>query len=85
MSLLLLLKYACLAFHLVASLKPLHPPGGIHYPTLPGEERMALTAQFNLQYLPGGTSGKGIATSTDYLGIGIILGMNLILHLIQLA
>ncbi len=43
---------------------------------------MALTAHLNLQYLLGGASNKGIATSTNYLGIGIILGMNLILHTI---
>jgi len=43
---------------------------------------MTLTAQLNLQELLGRTSSKGIAAGTNYLGVGIILGMNLILHTI---
>ena len=43
---------------------------------------MTLTAQLDLQELLGGASGKGITAGTNYLGIGIILRMNLILHTI---
>ena len=69
-------------FYLVAPLKPLHPPHSIYHPALPGEKRMTLTAQLNLQRLPGGADSKGIATGTNYLGIGTVLGMNLVLHTI---
>lgn len=43
---------------------------------------MTLTTHLDLQYLLGGASNKGIATSTNYLGIVIIRGVNLILHTI---
>jgi len=75
----------CSAFHFVAPLKPLHSPPGIYHSALPGEKGMALTAQLNLKELLGGAGGKGITAGTNYLGVGIILGMNLILHNIQLA
>jgi len=41
---------------------------------------MTLTAKLNLHHLLGRADGKGIATGTDYLGIVIILRMNLRLH-----
>ena len=41
---------------------------------------MTLAAKLYLQYLLGGAGGKGIATGADYLGIRIVLGMNLFLH-----
>ena len=41
---------------------------------------MALTAQLNLEELPGRAGSKGITAGTNNLGIGKILGMNLILH-----
>ena len=37
-----------LTLHLVAPLKPLHPPQSIYHSTLTGEKWMALTAQLNL-------------------------------------
>jgi len=43
---------------------------------------VALTAQLNLEHLPGGAGGKGIATGANYLGISIILRVNLILHIL---
>jgi len=49
---------------------------------LPGEKWMTLTAQLNLQELLGRASSKGVAAGTNYLSIGIILGMNFILHTI---
>jgi hypothetical protein len=71
-----------LTLQLVAPLKSLHPPQGIYHPLLPGEKWMTLTTKLNLHRLPGGANGKGIATGTNYLGIGKILGMNLRLHTI---
>ncbi len=67
---------------LVAPLKPLHPPGNIHHSAFSGEEWMTLTTYLNLEFLLGGAGGKGIAASANYLSIGIICGMNLILHAI---
>ena len=73
-------NYICLVLYLIAPLKLLHAPAGIQHPTLPGEKRVALTAQLHLQLLLGRAGSKPIATGTNYLGITIILGMNRILH-----
>jgi len=81
--LLTLLQLAYLTFQLVASLKPLYLPGGIYHPMLSGEKGVTLTAHLNLQYLLGGASSKSIATSTNYLGISIILRVNLVLHTLK--
>ena len=43
---------------------------------------MTLTTQLDLQELLGRASSKGVTAGTNYLGIGIILGMNLSLHTI---
>ena len=43
---------------------------------------MALAAQLDLQELLGRASSKCITAGANYLGIGVILGMNLILHTI---
>ena len=43
---------------------------------------MTITEQLNLKHLPGGAGGKGIATRANYLGISVILGVNLFLHAI---
>jgi hypothetical protein len=69
-----------LPFQLVAPFEPLHLSGSIYHSTLPREKWMALTANLNLQYLLGGAGDKGIATRANYLGIIIILRMNLVLH-----
>ena len=69
-----------LFFDLIAPLKPLHPPGGIHYSLLTSEEGMTLTAYLYPEELLGSTSSKGITTGTSYLGIGIIFRMNLLFH-----
>jgi len=79
---LLFSRHICLIFYLIALLEPLHASGGIYYSALPGEKRVAFTAQLNLQLLPGGAGGKGIATGTNDSGIIIILGMNLFLHVV---
>jgi hypothetical protein len=75
-------NYAGLALNLVSPLKPLYTPGGIYHPTLPGKKRVTLTAQLNLQELLNGASSEGIATSTDYLSVRVIFGMNLLFHII---
>jgi hypothetical protein len=41
---------------------------------------MTITANLYLEYLLGRANGKSVATSTNYLGISIIFGVNLILH-----
>jgi len=46
-----------------------------------GKKRVALTTLLHLKHLSGRTSGEGIPTDTNYLGISKILGMNLFLHL----
>ena len=66
--------------YLVPPLEALHPPGCVHYPLLPGEERMALAANLDLERWPGGSGGKSITTGTNRLGIGVILGMDLLFH-----
>ena len=68
------------AFYIVAPLKPLHTPTGIHHPSLSGIEWVALTAHLNLQLFLGRAGGKLVAADTNYLGIIIVLGMNLFLH-----
>ncbi len=75
-------QYVCLIFYLIALLKPLHPSGSIHHPAFTGETRVALTAQLNLQQFTGRAGGKSIAAGANYLGIGVILGVYLILHAI---
>jgi hypothetical protein len=42
---------------------------------------MTLATKLNLHHLPGGADGKGITAGTDYLGVVIILRMNLGLHI----
>lgn len=69
-----------LPFQLITPLEPLHLPSSIHHPAFPGEERVTVAAYLDLKHLPRGAGNKGIAASTDDLGIGVILGMNLILH-----
>ena len=73
-------KLLLLPFQFVTSIEPLHLPGGIHYPALSGEKRVAVAAYLNLEHLPRGAGNKGITTGTGYLSIGVILGMNLVLH-----
>jgi len=75
-------QYSHLVFQLVTPFKPLHLPGSIYHPALSREERMTLTANLNLQYLLGGADSEGITTRANYLGVFIILGMNLVLHTI---
>ena len=41
---------------------------------------MALAAYLNLQLLLGGTGGKPVTTGADYLGVSIVLGVNLVFH-----
>ena len=65
---------------LITPLKPFHPTGSIDDTTLPGKEGMTLTAYLNLQYLLGRPGSEGITTSTDYLGVFIILRVNLVRH-----
>lgn len=74
-----------LSLELIAPLKPLYSSFSIYYPTLPGEKGVAFAAQFNLESLLSGADSKGIPTGANYLSITIILGMNFILHIIQLA
>jgi len=69
-----------LVFYLVAPLKLLHPSRSIYHLAFPGEKGMTLTAYLHLHCLLGGASSEAITTSTNYRGISIILGMNLILH-----
>jgi len=63
-------------------LKPFYPPGSVYYSPFSREEWMAFTAQLNLQHLFSRAGGEGVTTGTNYLGISIILGMNLIFHAI---
>ena len=67
-------------YYVVAPLKLLHTSTGIHHPALSGIEWVTLTAHLNLQLFLGGTSGKLITAGANYLGIIIVLGMNLFLH-----
>jgi hypothetical protein len=46
---------------------------------------MAIAAYFDLELLLGGTGGESIPAGTDYLGIGIVLWMNLLFHTTQLT
>ncbi len=81
----LLLPCVGLTLQLVAPFKPLYPSPGIYYSPLTGEEWVALAAQLDLQCFLGGAGGKGIATGTGHLGIGKILRVNLVLHIIYSA
>ena len=79
---LLSLQCDALVLHIVASFESLYSSAGIHYPPLTGKERMALAAQLNLQCLLGGAGGKGVAAGTDHLGIFMVGGVNLVLHIV---
>lgn len=74
-----------LVFDFIAALEPLHPSGSVHHLTLTGEEGVTLTADFHLHQLLGGADGKAITTGADYLGILVILGMNLVFHTVHSA
>ena len=76
--------YAELAFNLVALLKPLDAPLGIQHPALTGEKRVAFAAYLDSQLFTGRTGGKPVTAGTDYLGIGEILRVNFLFHIIQL-
>jgi hypothetical protein len=65
---------------LVAFLESLHPSGGIQHAPLTGEKGVALAAYLNFQLLSGRTCGKPVATGANYLGIGVILRVNVFLH-----
>jgi hypothetical protein len=47
---------------------------------LPGIERVTPATYLNLYELSGGAGDKGIATGTDYLGIMVVFGVELLLH-----
>ena len=64
----------------VAALHALHAALGVHDALFAGEEGMAPAAHLNAQHKLGSAGGKGIAAGADYLGVGIVLGMDLILH-----
>jgi hypothetical protein len=77
------LKDVYLILQLIALLKSLNAPQGIHHAALPGEKGVALAAKLDLQALLGRAYGKGVAAGTGHLGIGIELGVNLFLHVIS--
>ena len=71
-----------LAFNLIALLKPLDATLGIQHPAFTGEKRVAFAAYLDPELFPGGTGGKPVTAGTDYLGIGEILGVNFLFHII---
>ncbi len=73
-----------LTFNVIALLEPLDAARGIHHAPFSGEERMAIAADFHAELFLGGTRGKSVAAGTDYFSIAIILGMNLLFHILQL-
>ena len=70
----------CSPFQFITLLEAVNASGGIQHAALSGEKGMAFAAQLNLEQLPGGADSKGITAGTNYLGIIIILRVNLILH-----
>ena len=63
----------------VSGLKLLDPPLRGDGPLLPGEERMALGADFHFDISPGGSGFKGASAGARYFG-GMILGMYFLFH-----
>ena len=80
-----LLSFVDLTLQLITPFKPLYPSAGIYYSPFTGEEWVALAAQLDLQCFLGGAGGKGVATGTGHLGIGVILRVNLVLHIVYSA
>ena len=73
-------QHTDLIFHLVALLETLHSTGGVKYAPLSGVKRVALAAYFDLEFLSGRASDKGVAARTGNLGIIEIFGVNLFFH-----
>jgi hypothetical protein len=73
-----------LVLNLIALLKPLDTSGSIHDAPLAGKERVTVAAHLDFELLFRRAGGEPVPAGTDYLGIGIILGMNLLFHIIQL-
>lgn len=65
---------------LVALLESFHASGRIQHASLTGEKGVALAAYLDFKLLPGGTRGKPVAAGANYLGVGIILWVNVFLH-----
>jgi len=55
-------------------------PGNVQQVLAAGIEGMAVGANFNMQFLFGGTGDKGVATGANDLGIRKILWVNLVFH-----
>lgn len=56
-----------------ALLETLHSTGGVHQFLLAGIKRMALAADFSVDFLNGRAGGKSIAASAFNYGVGIKL------------
>ena len=70
-----------LVLNIVAAFEPFHSACGINNLLFTGKERMAFTAELNLQILTGGTDGEGIAARTGNSGFLKIFRMYLISHI----
>jgi hypothetical protein len=69
-------------FYVITLVETFNTSGGIHHAAFAGEEGMAITADFNLEFLLGGAGGELIAAGTDYLGVSKVFGMNLFFHIV---
>jgi hypothetical protein len=72
------------ALNLIAFLEPLDATGSVQHTALAGKERVAITANLDLELLFRRTGGKPVPAGTDNFGVGIVLGMNLFFHITQL-
>ena len=63
-----------------ALLESVHGSGGIYQFLGAGVKRMALAANFRMDFLLGRTGNKSMAASTNHFGVIIKLWVNFLLH-----
>ena len=78
-----MVRFLCFLLQAEALVEAINTSTGVNQLLLAGIERVALGADFNLNVLLGGTSGKLVATSTTDSGL-FVSGMDAFLHFIHL-
>ena len=73
------LRFRLLRLHAIALLEAINTSAGINQFLLAAEERMALRANIDAQFLFDRTGFKGFTTNAAYNGLAVI-GMDLLFH-----
>ena len=70
----------CFGWFFNQTLEPLHPAGRIHQVLFASIKRMAIWANFRVDFRHSWTSRKSIAAGASYLGLRVIFRMDVFFH-----